>query len=187
LALWWLGRELFGFVDESSSYLNLSDGGHFENLGLYELVRRRCHYVIAIDGEADSDYHFGSLGGAVRKCRTDFGVEIEIDPRPIRPRDGLNGSHYVVGRIHYPEPNSAPGCLLYLKSSITGDEPADVEEYRSEHSEFPQQSTAQQFFSESQFESYRRLGLHVASKTLHDFEPGSDLEEAFERLGQAQP
>ena len=187
LALWWLGRELFGFVDESSSYLNLSDGGHFENLGLYELVRRRCHYVIAIDGEADSDYHFGSLGGAVRKCRTDFGVEIEIDPRPIRPRDGLNGSHCVVGRIHYPEPNSAPGWLLYLKSSITGDEPADVEEYRSEHSEFPQQSTAQQFFSESQFESYRRLGLHVANKTLHDFEPGSDLEEAFERLGQKQP
>ena len=84
-ALWWLARELFGFVDESSRYLNLSDGGHFENLGIYELVRRRCRYIIAIDGEADPDYRFESLGGAVRKCRTDFGIEIRIDPKPVTP------------------------------------------------------------------------------------------------------
>ena len=64
--------------------MNLSDGGHFDNLGLYELVRRRCRYIIIGDGEQDGELTFGSLGGAIRKCRADFGVEIDIDPDPIR-------------------------------------------------------------------------------------------------------
>ncbi|HWZ44984.1 MAG TPA: patatin-like phospholipase family protein [Candidatus Saccharimonadales bacterium] len=192
VALVWLFRELLGFVDEGSPYLNLSDGGHFENLGLYELVRRRCHFIIAIDGEADLDYHFGGLGGAVRKCRDDFGVEIDIDPRPIQPKDGRNGSHCVMGRIYYPQDEKGAektGWLLYIKASITGDEPADVEEYRRENPDFPQQSTADQFFSESQFESYRRLGLHVARTTLdhHDpqfkpSDPNTYIDKAFRRL-----
>jgi len=181
-ALWWLTRELLGFVDERSGFLNLSDGGHFENLGLYELVRRRCRFVIAVDGEEDPNYRFNSLGGAVRKCRADFGVEIDIDPRPIQPEKGYSRSHCVVGRIHYPEPHSEPGWILYIKASITGDEPADVEEYRREQVEFPQQSTLDQFFSESQFESYRRLGLHEARTVLDHFNGGLPLDDSFARL-----
>jgi hypothetical protein len=180
-ALWWLTRELFGFADERSAYLNLSDGGNFENLGLYELVRRRCHFVIAVDAEEDADYKFGSLGGAVRKCRADFGAEIEIDPRPIRPKNGHSHSHCVVGRIRYPEPGSSPGWLLYIKASLTGDEPADVQEYQRSASEFPQQSTLNQFFSESQFESYRRLGLHIL-RTAIDRNEAANLEDLFSRL-----
>ena len=180
-SLWWLTRELFGFADERSAYLNLSDGGNFENLGLYELVRRRCHFVIAVDAEEDADYKFGSLGGAVRKCRADFGVEIDIDPRPVRPENGHSHSHCVVGRIRYPEPGSSPGWLLYVKASLTGDEPADVQEYQRSATEFPQQSTLNQFFSESQFESYRRLGLHI-SRTVIDRKEPEDLEELFSRL-----
>jgi Patatin-like phospholipase len=187
-ALWWLLRELLGFVDARSGFLNLSDGGHFENLGLYELVRRRCRYVIAVDGEEDPDYRFGSLGGAVRKCRADFGVEIEIDPRPIQPEQGRSHSHCVVGRIHYPDKDPQtqrlpePGWLLYVKASLSGDEPADVEEYRREQAEFPQQSTIDQFFSESQFESYRRLGLHEARTVLDHFNRDLTLDESFARL-----
>jgi hypothetical protein len=180
-SLWWLTRELLGFVDERSAYLNLSDGGNFENLGLYELIRRRCHFVIAVDGEEDPTYAFTSLGGAVRKCRTDFGVEIDIDPQAIQPKNGFNGAHCVVGRIRYPEPDSPPGWLLYIKASLTGDEPADVQEYRRQHAEFPQQSTLQQFFSESQFESYRRLGLHILRTTIDRSGP-AQLEDLFQRL-----
>lgn len=195
-ALWWLMRELLGFVDEGSKFINLSDGGHFENLGLYELVRRRCRYIIVVDGEADDDYHFESLGGAVRKCRADFGIEIEIDPRPITPQQKFSATHCVVGRINYDEEVRAwengtvvrkaaqPGWILYLKASITGDEPADVEEYRRENLQFPQQPTADQFFSESQFESYRRLGLHVARSAFDHVGPeaAKHLPEVFERL-----
>ena len=206
IALWWLLRELFGFVDEGSGFVNLSDGGNFENLGLYELVRRRCRHIIVIDAEQDQDYLFESLGGAVRKCRADFGVEIQINPRPILPQPKFSRTHCVVGRILYPQEDSEckqdpqakaepeKGYLLYLKSSITGDEPADVEEYRRENPDFPQQSTLDQFFSESQFESYRRLGLHVARTALDhlpqdpnkgeaDYEHEREyLKRVFERL-----
>lgn len=185
IALWWLARELFGFVDEGSAYVNLSDGGHFENLGLYELIRRRCHYIIVVDAEEDPDYLFESLGGAVRKCRADFGVEIEIDPRPIVSDPKFSRTHCVVGRVKYPaEERAHDGLILYLKASITGDEPADVEEYRRENSAFPQQSTADQFFSESQFESYRKLGLHVAQTVLAHIvrEPEPAIKDVFERL-----
>lgn len=183
-ALWCLLRELFGFVDDRSAYLNLSDGGNFENLGLYELVRRRCRYVIVVDAEQDPKYVFESLGGAVRKCREDFGVEIEINPRPIMAKEGLSSSHCVIGRIYYPpEEHAEPGWILYLKTSITGDEPADVEEYRRQHEDFPQQSTAQQFFLESQFESYRRLGLHVARTTFDGLDFDSGLSQAEKRFG----
>jgi Patatin-like phospholipase len=187
-ALGWLFRELFGFVDESSNYLNLSDGGHFENLGIYELVRRRCRYIIAIDGEADTDYRFESLGGAVRKCRTDFGIEIKIDPKPITPvPPALSRAHCIVGTINYGKNANGDletGCLLYLKSSITADEPADVEVYRRENPEFPQQPTSDQFFSESQFESYRRLGLHVARTTFDHIQSAqsNSLHEVFARM-----
>ncbi|MBV8072623.1 MAG: patatin-like phospholipase family protein [Acidobacteriaceae bacterium] len=180
-ALRWLFLELFGAVDQRSAYLNLSDGGHFDNLGLYELVRRRCRYVIAVDAEEDPRYIFESLGEAVRKCRADFGVEIRIDIDRIRPVDGRSRTHYVVGRIEYPEPGSEPGWLLYLKSSITGDEPADVVEYFRENAAFPQQSTLNQFFSESEFESYRRLGLHVGLSAFQRLS-GIVTDRWFERL-----
>jgi hypothetical protein len=183
-ALRWLLNELRGSVDVRSAYLNLSDGGHFENLGLYELVRRRCRYIIAINAEEDSDYTFGALGTAVRMCRADFGVEIDIDPRAIRPPDGgFSSAHFAVGRIRYPEAGSEPGYVLYLQSSITGqDEPADVEEYRREFPAFPQQSTLEQFFSEAQFESYRCLGLHVAQIALRDVTKDESLQDMFGRL-----
>jgi hypothetical protein len=181
-ALWWLIRELLGTVNVRSGFVNLSDGGHFENLGLYELVRRRCRYVIVVDGEEDPQYEFNSLGSVVRKCRADFGVEIEIDPRPIQPEKGYSRRHCVVGRIRYPERNSEQGWLLYIKTSITGDEPADVEEYRRTQVEFPQQSTVDQFFSESQFESYRRLGLHEVRTVLDHFDRALSLDDSFARL-----
>jgi hypothetical protein len=161
--------ELFAQTDARTAYMNISDGGHFENLGLYELVHRRCRYIIIGDGEEDPDLTFESLGGAVRKCRADFGVEIDIHPRRIRRKDGLSTVHCVVGTIHYPKSEQQPedhGWILYLKSSLTGDEPEDVTQYQAVHSTFPHESTADQFFTESQFESYRRLGQHIVESAF---------------------
>jgi hypothetical protein len=185
-SLRWLILELLGFVNERSAYLSLSDGGHFENLGLYELVRRRCRFIIAIDGEEDPTYCFESLGSAVRKCRSDFGVEIDIDPRPITPGSQHSSTHWALGTIVYPEQGAEPGLLLYLKSSITGDEPADVEEYRRKNPEFPQQPTLDQFFSESQFEAYRELGFHVCQSLLDGLEPGAGIDELFKKVSDAR-
>ena len=83
--------ELFGITSTSSNYVSLSDGGHFENLGIYELVRRRCRYIIVGDAEQDGDFTFGGLGSAIRRCRADFGVEIDIDISAISRRS-TNGA-----------------------------------------------------------------------------------------------
>lgn len=155
--------ELFARAGDQSRYVYLSDGGHFENLGVYELLRRRCRFIIACDGEQDGDFTFSGLGGLVRKARADFGIEIEIDPSAIATRnlEGKSAAHVAVGTIRYPE-QGLTATLVYLKASVTGDEPADIRQFQSDHREFPHQNTGDQFFSESQFESYRRLGYHVA-------------------------
>lgn len=165
--------ELFGTAEEDDAYVNLSDGGHFENLGLYELVRRKCKLIVVGDGEQDNNYVFESLGGAVRKCRIDHDVEIDIDVSAIQPKQpgGRNGRHWAVGKIHYK--GEEPGYLLYLKSSFTGQEPYDVQQYRFANPEFPQQSTGDQFFDESQFESYRQLGLDAAKELLEELRCGA--------------
>jgi hypothetical protein len=205
-ALKYLLAELIGQTTARSKFVNLSDGGHFDNLGLYELVRRRCRYIIVGDSEQDGDLSFGALGGAIRKCRADFGVEIDINPNPIRLAGGkFSKTHCVVGTINYPERDTDPrasiagdpsqaaghrarGWLLYLKSSLTGDEPADVIEYQSRIAEFPHESTGDQFFSESQFESYRRLGLHIVRDAFEGVLPASgtgpqiDLQGVFQAL-----
>jgi hypothetical protein len=187
-ALWWLLSELFGKTTGRSSYVNLSDGGHFENMGIYELVRRRCRYIIVGDGEEDAQFTFESLGGAVRKCRTDFNVEIDIHPERIRKGTSFSGTHCVVGTITYPEMEDGKpvkGWILYLKASLTGDEPEDVLQYHAAHPDFPHQSTLNQFFTESQFESYRRLGLHIARSAFVDLEFGGRpdaLETFFQEL-----
>jgi hypothetical protein len=159
--------ELFGTADTDDAYVNLSDGGHFENLGIYELVRRRCRLIIVGDGEQDGDYIFESLGMAIRRCRIDFDVDIEMDVSAIQPKEkgGLNWRHFVVGKINYPG-GAQPGYLVYVKSSFTGREPYDVKQYRYLHPDFPQQSTGDQFFDESQFESYRQLGLHAGEELV---------------------
>ena len=166
LGLPYLLAELFGVSNEKRGYVYLSDGGHFENLGLYELVRRGCDLIIACDAGQDQKMTFGDLANAVRKCRIDFGVEIDLDEQALLPpKEGKwSPRHQAVGEIRYP--NGQPGRLIYVKASLTGDEPSDVLGYRKRQPSFPHQSTGDQFFDESQFESYRRLGYHIATKEL---------------------
>ena len=161
-----LSQELFGLANSRAGFVNLSDGGHFDNMGLYELVRRQCRYIIVSDAEQDGELAFASFTQAIRNCRTDFGVEIKISLDRIKRKEKLSSAHCVVGTIEYPAPNSKPGYLLYLKSSLTGDESADVTGYQTAHSEFPHQSTGNQWFTESQFEAYRKLGQHIVETAL---------------------
>jgi len=162
--------ELTGRTNDESDFVYLSDGGHFENLGIYELVKRRCRLIVACDATQDQDFSFSDLGNAIRKCRTDFGIDIEINIDSLQRRSdsGFSTWHCAVGKVRYDrvDPGVAPGTLLYLKPSLTGDEPTDLLNYRSQHPAFPHQSTGDQFFAESQFESYRKLGFHVAHEVF---------------------
>ena len=191
LGAWWLAQETLGLTTDSRGYVYLSDGGHFENLGLYEMVRRRCRHIVVCDAGCDPEFAFEDLGNAVRKIRIDLGVEIKffgLDGLRKRRRDVVDkkccsapvaspdpGSRAVepywdVGIITYPESaaNGSGNCglILYLKPGIRGDEPADVVSYAHTNSAFPHETTADQWFSESQFESYRALGAHVLDSVI---------------------
>lgn len=170
-------RELFGQARctegrGASTYLHLSDGGHFENLALYELIRRHCRYIVVADAGEDAQYAFDDFGRATRRVREDFGVEIEIELGQLRPgEDGRSRQHLAVGVIHYDGVvGTDKGTIVYFKPTLTGDEPPDVEQYRRGNPEFPHQSTGDQFFDEAQFESYRRLGEHIANAGLGPLE-----------------
>ena len=183
LGLFYLVLELFGHTNDRSRCVYLSDGGHFENLGIYELVRRRCRYIVASDGSQDGALTFEDLGNAVRKCRTDLGIEIEMNVEPIRRRGDRSLWHCAVGIVHYEQvdADATPGLLVYLKPSLIGDEPADILNYSARQPEFPHQATADQWFDESQFESYRRLGYHIAKKIFQAVaeKPGELGKEAL--------
>lgn len=191
-------KELFGKADDSAPYVYLSDGGHFDNLGIYEMVRRRIKYIVACDADADPNYEFGDLANTVEKCRRDFGVNIDIDPSPIRPKTkaDLSQRHFAVGSINYPAvPSNSEkpekGILLYVKSSLTGSEPADVVGQRNGGSDFPHDTTVNQFFNETQFEAYRALGENMLTGIWNDFiKQGkhTQIDEArLARLCQDQP
>ncbi len=166
----WLLRELFAMTDDRGRFIYLSDGGHFENLGIYELVRRRSRFILAVDAGQDRQFRFEDLGNAVRKCEVDLNTRIEIGTRAIvpDPTTGLSLYHCTVGEIRYPDDAKEPrtGLLLYVKPSLSGNEPADVSQYAKAHPDFPHESTADQWFAESQFESYRKLGQHIMSTVL---------------------
>jgi patatin-like phospholipase len=171
-----LFSEALGNTTDHAKYVNLSDGGHFENLGLYEMVLRRCHYIVVSDAGEDLKCSFADLGEAVRKIRIDFGIPIEFGPMSIYPRSAIEtlktpGHNCAIGRIRYSvvDGDAAPnGVIVYIKPACYGDEPRDIYEYFKTNPTFPHESTSDQFFSESQFESYRMLGAYTMEKLCTD-------------------
>ncbi|MGH9629103.1 MAG: patatin-like phospholipase family protein, partial [Bryobacteraceae bacterium] len=166
--------EMFGLTDDKNPWIYLSDGGHFENLGLYEAVLRRCSYIVVSDASCDPDFAYDDLGNAVRKIKIDLGISIDFTAlsggkgMPMsptqKPTPDHNGRHCAIAFIRYSAidgPGAPDGLLVYLKPSLSGDEPTDVRQYAAANHTFPHQTTADQFFEEAQFESYRRLGFHI--------------------------
>ncbi len=177
IGLWCLVNELIGGTNDEARYVYLSDGGHFDNMGLYELVKRRCGLIVVCDAEEDPDYIFEGLGNAIRKCRIDLGIDIDLDTSAIVPDKtiGLSKQHYAVGTIHYENAdiNAPTGTIIYFKASLTGNESADVKNYKKAHPAFPHESTVDQWYSESQFESYRQLGYETVFTAIRNTPPAS--------------
>jgi hypothetical protein len=184
-------REMLGWMNEKSPWLNISDGGHIENLGVYELLRRRCKYIVAVDGEQDQRMTFAALTNLQRLANIDLGVKIDINLDDLRLNDqGFSRSHFRFCRIEYPD--QVYGYLLYLKLSLTGNEGEFLRRYRLDEPAFPHHSTADQFFTEVQFEAYRSLGEHVGEKLFLRAIVGSladsnsvELEKWFQELGKS--
>ena len=178
LFLW---SEISGRLYENAEDVYLTDGGHIDNLGLYELLRRRCRYIIVVDAEADPAMHFPSFVALQRYARIDLGVRINLPWDAIQKttlaqmsaatsaRDApapkrQSGPHIAIGTIDYGGVET--GYLMYIKASLTGDENDYIRDYARRYGRFPHESTGDQFFSEEQFEVYRALGFHMLHGAL---------------------
>ena len=165
-------QEALGEANDTRRYIELTDGGHFEDLALYEMVMRRVKTIILVDAGADPDYEFEDLGNAIRKIQIDLGVPIEFKGAiPMTKGGGSKNFYCAVGTIKYgcvdcmnaggEADARLHGTLVYIKPVLTGQEPTDIFQYAATHPSFPHQSTVDQFYNESQFESYRHLGSWV--------------------------
>lgn len=194
-----LAELLARFPGTASRWWYLSDGGHFENTGACELIRRRVGFILVCDAGCDPKYTFQDLANLVRKARTDFDAEVvfydrrQLDvllPKTLRPYFGTMDDirrlragpdtpdgppkepcpHALLAAVFYDDPGRVKripdSVMVILKPVFSGDEPPDVADYWRGHRRFPQETTADQFFDEAQWESYRRLGEHVASRVF---------------------
>jgi choline dehydrogenase-like flavoprotein len=176
------------FAGPWAPYWYLSDGGFFENLGVYELVRRRVRWIVCCDAGQDGNYLFEDLANLLRKVRIDFGADIRFlsapelaaltlpvsiraqlgtleDLRPD-PKTKRSRCHAALAFIYYDGNPTRGSVLLYLKPSLTGDEPADITSFRATNSDFPHDPTLEQYYNEPQWESYRKLGEHMGDQLI---------------------
>ncbi len=187
----YLLRELLGLSDARRRLVYLSDGGHTgDNLGIVPLLERRCGLIVACDAESDPSYHLGSLTNALRQIYVDENIKVDIDVAALRPRgdddpegekpSSRSAEHFAIGRIRYPAVRdergnettpASTGWLLVLKASLTGDELARIDMYKRDHPDFPQHTTADQFFDDDEFEAFRELGYHIAKQVLGEMRP----------------
>jgi hypothetical protein len=177
--------ELTGrFYGLNREWQYLSDGGHFENTAMYELLRpeREVGLIVACDDGCDPGYRFGDLANLIRLARIDYRIEIEVDrditkdpelhkvfgvPEDFDPQAAANHRCAMLLNVYRKDDagsHGAPACrIILLKPRRLSSMSADLREYASAHPTFPQEPTADQFFDEAQWESYRRLGFEIAS------------------------
>jgi hypothetical protein len=176
---WYFAAETLGLINEKHLNVYLTDGGHIENLGIYELLRRRCKVILAVDAEADPGMTFPALVNLEVMARIDLGARIELPWQALQASGvgvtgsalygpngppGAKGPHAAIGTIRYSDHET--GVLIYIKASLSGDENDYVLDYKRRNPTFPHESTVDQFYSEEQFEAYRALGFHAARSLL---------------------
>lgn len=229
----WVLRGMFRHA-LSRTFCFLTDGGHFDNLGLWPLLRRRCRLIIVSDASCDNKYRFEEFLKLCRRACLREGIRfVEVEEQvtrrphervnldPLRPpiyrtdfagdkapddtagpktAQWLSDRHFFVARIEYPEASDTvladdparmagkeasvdragggPGpkysYLVYLKSSVTGDENVDLLGHWASHIDFPHDPTADQLFTGDQVESYRQLGYHVGKAVFGNSKPSTD-------------
>ena len=191
-ALWpfYLLREALSQTTDLSTYCYLTDGGHFDNTGLYALVERGCRYIVLLDCGADPGPCFADLGEAIRRCRIDFGAEISLGVQHFLDREkgtDLATRQVVVGRILYRQEHwdqlglasgddmDRTGVIVWVKPTVTTDDAADVRQYKLQNPAFPQQTTLDQWYDEAQFESYRKLAYDSVTNALRGCQPSGQL------------
>lgn len=159
---YYLLRELLGLNQLNLPFLYVTDGGHYENLGAMELLRRGCTEVYCFDASKDE---LDAVGDMISLARSELGVEVEITLDDLRPNDkGISEKECVEGTILYPD--GTKGRIFYARPAITEDAVADVAVYHRQDKRFPRDPTGDQLYTGQRFEAYRALGLSAGRSAI---------------------
>lgn len=179
-----LAREIFGIHPSWSRMLLCTDGGHYDNLGMMELLRLRCGTIFCFDASGGGAPLADTLAGTLALAREELGIDITLtnqftlvpggmNPPPFgasSPLAGLNArisnSAVIVGDIKYPEPDALPGKLIFAQAALTTGLPYHVLEYSQNDPGFPRDSTADQWFNSQQFDAYQQLGRYLGRQAV---------------------
>jgi hypothetical protein len=168
-----LWAEAAGSLHLDGRWIYVTDGGHYENLGMVEALRRMPDHLIVVDASGDVPGGFGTLGQAIALARSELGVQIEIKSvDDLKPNDkGLCAKPYVIGEFSYPGKEAGDASLhylIYIKLAVPTSAPLDVIAYQQKHSTFPTDSTLQQLYDDQEFEAYRELGYYCAQAAVQN-------------------
>ena len=170
LGLLW--AEAAGRLSYRATWMYVTDGGHYDNLGLVEALRRGARHIVVLDASGDKADTWFTLGGAIALARVDAGVDIDLDPTTmVRGGRGLASGQVVRpwahGWFHRPPEESGPGQAAQLpqqgeiwvcKLGWWQGAPWDVLAYARQHSTYPCDSTLEQLYDATEFEAYQQLG-----------------------------
>ena len=164
LGLLW--AEAAGRLSYRATWMYVTDGGHHDNLGLVEALRRGASNIIVLDASGDKPDTWFTLGGAMALARTDAGVEIDLDPttmvrggRKLAP--GQVVRPWAHGRFYRPqEMDGLPrqGDIWVCKLGWWSGAPWDVLAYARGHSTYPCDGTLEQLYNADEFRAYHQLG-----------------------------
>jgi hypothetical protein len=152
--------ELIGLHRADGARVYVSDGGHYDNLGLLALLRARCSQIWCVDSQADKHGRAAQLQQAIALARDELDLEIELDVGSFKESDGVLGAAYAVGSVAYP--GNQIGQLIVVKLGLTAESPPELVSYRSADRRFPHHPTWIQWYGHERFRAYRRLGTHNA-------------------------
>ncbi|MDX6286369.1 MAG: hypothetical protein QOG53_1854 [Frankiales bacterium] len=184
-----LGQELFGYFRADGPLVYVTDGGHYENLGLVELLRHRCATIYCVDASGDKRHAPTTLATAIEFAYEELGVEITFDtPRTpgrlgsgadtpldkptdqtlVELKDRLAIDCIAIGTIKYPYLGPGfdkfEGKLIFGKAVLTASTPFEVLSHALGSATFPNDTTADQWFDVAQFDAYHALGRHVGEQ-----------------------
>jgi hypothetical protein len=191
----YLVREVFGIHQYSDRLLQITDGGHYENLGLVELLRRRCTEIYCVDASGDTPPTAGTLEQAATLAHAELGVTIDFKSsvwhlipggsapmEPAGPLTSLNArlsrTAIISADIHYPDESGLPqqertGKLVFVKTLLTSDMEYELLSYAARNEVFPRDSTGDQFFDDGKFCAYRDLGRELGKEAARHRGDGS--------------
>ena len=169
-----LFKEMLGRNRVDAKYLYVTDGGHYENLGLVELLRRGCTNIYCLDasGIGKGKAEYSELGEAISLARSELGVEIDFgdenlcDLKPdevtqLAEKDVIEATIRYHGKFE-----GVKGTLIYVRNTMTAAAAWDARAHQLDDPRFPHNSTVDQLYTDKKFEAYRVLGAEAAGRAV---------------------